>query len=232
MDELPLNPESIASEHSVEPSERMTPETAQWGNGISRHFEQFVKQFGGGGPIGRIATALARGELGTESLKWTIDGQGESEEGWFRKGLLDLVLSYIQSSALEGVISDQCRRNIHLLKLCLGIREGEFFSERPAEVAAVLGEQLDYILDDLQIDNAEDLYQVELQAVFDLSYDHYLQLTRSAFERSLTAIRLDLGRAEMRHDKAAASDLYKKAQALEPIALLALNQPRTLGALY
>lgn len=146
--------------------------------------------------------------------------------------MLDLVLDYVGTIAERGRISFDAAKDVEMLKVDFEIREGDFFVHRPVEVAVILSHQLDRILEDLQIDNAEDLYQVELQKAFDLGYDQYLQLTRPAFERMLLTSQLAVAEAEAQGDSEAVLRLQEKASALEPIVRLSLLQPRSIGALY
>lgn len=199
---------------------------------VGSHFQRYVERRGAKGTTGEVASALAQRQLGSGVIPGILRTYGDAHEIWFRKQLLDLVLDFIEAAVTDGAISEKITQDIRSLKEDLGIREGEFFKYRPAEVAAILGQQLDYILEDLQIDTAEDLYQVELQDVFDLSYDQYLQLTRSAFERALETLREAIHRAEWSRDNDALSRLQQQRSALEPVAQLALAQKRTLGSLY
>ena len=101
--------------------------------------------------------------------------------------------------------------------------DGEFMARRPTEVAVVIDEQLERILDDGIVDGAEELEQVELQSAFGLAYDDYLLVSRRAFER----VHAELTRAAP-HDPVA----REKLRLLEPMYRLVTSRPRTLGALF
>lgn len=74
------------------------------------------------------------------------------------------------------------RQAIRRLKVGLGIEEGAFYARRRAEVRDVLTSQVRHLLIDESVDYSEALYQVELQRLFDLGYDQYLELTRDEFK--------------------------------------------------
>lgn len=119
-------------------------------------------------------------------------------------------------------------KDITTLQTLLRIPPSAYSKVRPVEVATILRQQLEEILADAVIDRAEDLYQVELQAIFGLGYDEYLRMTRVVFERVWDELQQE---AALQHvDRAAL--IHVKITAIEPIVRLALAQPRSTGALY
>lgn len=201
-------------------------------NSLSDHFTKTLAETGPHGAVGELLSFLAQGTLDGMAFTEIIKRHGVSRELWFRKQRLDLVLGYVSHLLDASRLIKDDLATLAELKNCLGIAEGEFISLRPAEVASILVVQLNQILVDDYIDPGEDLYQLELQTVFDLSYDQYLQLTRAEFEREMASLNERVEAAQNSLKDAIAQDLDRKIRALEPIYRLAVAQPRTLGALY
>jgi hypothetical protein len=181
------------------------------------------------GPIGELVAQIATGHLDPISYHSICERHGVAREPWLRSQCLDLVLSYVRHCLTSGQgLSPEHVRSLRALQSFLRVRDGEFLALRPAEVASVIREQLDEILADAVIDDGEELYQVELQAVFGLGYDDYLAMTRVVFER----VSADLSIQARAAEAPAAAAAAKKLDTLAPVVRIATARARTLGALY
>jgi hypothetical protein len=181
------------------------------------------------GAIGELVELLAREQVSPHQCREIIARDGLEREVWFHKDQLDLVLGYIESVLEAGTLDKDRQNDIAALKDWLDIKEGEFAMYRPSEVAAILQRQLETILADWQVDEAEDVYQVALQTAFDLGYDQYLALTRVVLERAWAEL---LSLSDSKVDSHSSIVLQKRLAALEPLYRLAVAQPRTMGDLY
>lgn len=198
---------------------------------VTGHFRSRLDQAKDGDSYRPLLEALSSPTLDSLTFDSGISPADRKEE-WFRKAVLDLILDCVTTLLEDRPLSEADLAIIREIKRRLHIREGDFFKYRPVEIAALLCAELEKILEDLTIDTKEDLYQVELQAVFDLSYDQYLRLTRRAFEEAHETLETQLRVAQQTRDPARLTSLIAKAKVLEPIVELALSQPRTLGMLY
>lgn len=198
---------------------------------IVDHFSSVGTARGVKGPTGELIAVLAGGRATAGDYHALVERHGLARERWFQKDRLDLVLSFVVSQLDDDTELVSLVGYAAWLKTFLHIREGEFVEHRAAEMAAILGEQLDRILADGEIDEEEELRQVHLQQVFDLSYDDYLRLTRRAFEIAMADFRALLDAAE-RTNAPGAPELRRKLRLLEPLHALATSQYRSLGALY
>lgn len=201
----------------------------EWSAAVREYFTQVAIERGAQSPIGEFIALLASGQAAPGLYSEVVERHGLLREHWFRNDRLDLVLGYVRAALEAGPLDRERQRDVTHLKEWLEIAEGEFATHRPVEVATLLQGQLEVILDDREISEAEDLYQVELQRAFDLGYDQYLAFTRTVLERvrsDLSMVNADAlagpARARLRRQRAA----------LEPLYCLAVAQPRTLGALY
>jgi hypothetical protein len=84
---------------------------------------------------------------------------------------LHLIFEYIKTSLEDDVLTDQEKENIHFLKLCFRIKPGEFYFHNKPDVENVLTSQLSRIYRDDFISEKEALLKVDLQEIFDLSFD-------------------------------------------------------------
>ncbi len=193
---------------------------------IAKYFGE-VAEKGNRGPIGELAVLLSQGKLEPAVFAAHVRANGLEGEEWFRRQVLDLSLGFIRDALGANTLTAASLADIRSVNAFLHIAAGDFFACRPAEVAAVLGEQLMLILEDAEISNDEELLQVELQAAFGLGYDEYLALGRTAFERAFLDLQL-----QQSMPGANAQSLGRKLSALEPIYRLATLRKRTLGALY
>jgi HNH endonuclease len=112
-----------------------------------------------------------------------------------KEEILDMLLVYINLVLNDGVITENEAGNIKLLKRFFKIKEGDFYNLRYDEVDEVLNRQLERLYLDDKIDEAESLYKVGLQELFDLSYDQFLEFSnkqdKAALQRGATLPALD-----------------------------------------
>jgi hypothetical protein len=179
------------------------------------------------GPIGELSSILATGVLDPATFRAHVARHGVRKETWFRLQVLDLAFGFVQATVTDRHLTRESLADIRALTTFLEIPDGEFLEHRPAEIAALLGVQLERILEDLEISSDEELYQLDLQSVFGLGYDDYLALTRRALEQA----HVDLSR-QAGETGPSADEARRKLKALEPIYRLATAQRRSLGAMY
>lgn len=196
---------------------------------VQEHFAQWADRRGTRGAIGELTGILASGKADPERYHEIVARDGLEREIWFRKDRLDLVLGYVESALETGSLDRERQRDISALKEWLDIAEGDFARYRPSEVSAILQKQLELILADLRVDEAEDVYQVVLQTAFDLGYDQYLAFPRVTLERAWAELST---LSETAGSRPSTDHLQSRRAALEPLYRLAIAQPRTLGDLY
>lgn len=93
-----------------------------------------------------------------------------------QKEFLDLILYYIEIALKDGVLTIKEKENILFLKKLFKIEEKSFYKFKKQEIAEILKVQLQRIyLNDLKIDNSETLFKVDLQEIFNLGYDEFLE---------------------------------------------------------
>jgi hypothetical protein len=199
---------------------------------LARFVEARLSDIAVSGWMRTLLATLGQPDGNRQTLEQILDLHGLSQNEAVRKEIIDLVLQFVEESLRQGGLTDSLIAEIKEMKLFLDVREGEFFNYRPVEISEILIKQLNAILDDFIIDRREDLYQVELQAAFDLGYDQYFALTRRAFEEAVELWDAQIRQAQASHQGDVIATLKDKREELEPFVKLALAQQRTIGGLY
>ena len=98
----------------------------------------------------------------------------------FKNEALKILILYIRLALNDNILSIEEKNNIKFLKLLFGIKDGDFKDNESiyTQVKNIINIQLQLIyLDDDSIDNSEALHKVDLQEIFGLSYDDFLNIT-------------------------------------------------------
>ena len=87
---------------------------------------------------------------------------------------LDVVVDYAQLCLEDGILTSEEIKNVTLLKLFLGIEEGDFYRNgKKSIVKEVLTKQLQLMFADGIIDATEAILMSDMQGLFGLSYTEY-----------------------------------------------------------
>ena len=109
---------------------------------------------------------------------------------------LSLIIDYSKVILEDGIITKDEMRNISMLKLFYRIKEGEFFEYgKKDDITDVLLQQLRKLYADDSIDRDEAVMKTELQELFGLCYDDFLEINniaaKEAIERGADMSKLD-----------------------------------------
>lgn len=154
---------------------------------LARIFGAYIDRFRPAGPLGRIVRELA---TGTPSRLQVLEIMGEdgTDDDVLRAGMLDLVLEYIREALHDNHLSSEEQSSVRYLKSMLNVSEGDFWRLRKPEITELLKAQIESIMEDGVVSWAEAIQKVELQRVFDLGYDQFLEVTepmRLPYDRQL-----------------------------------------------
>lgn len=105
----------------------------------------------------------------TASIKQAHDKKLKSQ-------FLEIIIAYIQESLEDDCLSKEEISNVELLKQLFRIQEGEFIRIKPIAVQEILSSQIRKMFLDKKVDGLEAVQKVELQGLFDLSYDQFLKI--------------------------------------------------------
>ena len=155
---------------------------------LRRVFARYVASERLDSPVGAIAELVAKNELARDAVDRVLAEYNVTVSGTFRDGLLDLILDTVRISLQDHRLTAPEQQFFRELKGYLRIPEGAFYKHRRGEIADLLSAQVTRMIDDGLVDLDESLLQVELQRLFDLGYDQYLELTREPATRLIDGL--------------------------------------------
>jgi hypothetical protein len=145
--------------------------------------------------LGEIVAAISKGEMDKTKFDDILRTHGIGSTADIKSDLLDIILSYINLVLDDDYVTSNEGENVKFLKLFFRIREGDFYKMKYHEIEKLLDRQLEHMYEDNRINTEEALQKVELQELFDLSYDQFLHLSdkavRAAIARGADPTNLD-----------------------------------------
>jgi hypothetical protein len=157
-------------------------------------FEKLLSTENFGDVVNTIAELISQGMLTSVSLD-TILNEYNIKLDKIKSNILDMILSYINITLEDNYIMEKEASNVNFLKRFFKIKEGDFYSLKYYDIERILEKQFEHMYKDNSINNVEALQKFELQELFNLSYDQFLQLSekavRSAIARGANLMDLD-----------------------------------------
>ena len=114
-------------------------------------------------------------------LKKLVAAENEFGKDYRRRQLqemVDLVLYFLRWCLDDHKITAAEIEALNELRILLDIQDGDLYGERKVVIRELLERQIDWMEADFRISYAEELYLVDIQRIFDLSYDQLLELSR------------------------------------------------------
>ena len=84
---------------------------------------------------------------------------------------LHLIIEYIKNILEDDILTVTEKENVKFLKVIFRIQPGDFYCHNKADIEATIAFQLSKIYQDNCISDDEALLKVDLQEIFDLSFD-------------------------------------------------------------
>ena len=167
------------NEYSVQDSaaSRRTLREALGVYGEAPHLQEVTRE---------VLTLAASGDL-TRDAALELARANRPERG-YEGELVDAVLNIIEEALRDHHLTADERIEIRVIRHQLGLSEGALLLHRRERIADLLIREMKRLLADKKVDAAEALYQVDLQEIFDLSYDEYCAMTKSAADEIISAL--------------------------------------------
>jgi hypothetical protein len=130
----------------------------------------------------------------------------------FKNEALKILILYIRLALNDNILSIEEKNNIKFLKLLFGIKDGDFKDNESiyTQVKNIINIQLQLIyLDDDSIDYSEALHKVDLQEIFGLSYDDFLNITNH-FDLLILGKSLDKETKTLKESEDFISEAFRK----------------------
>ena len=132
-----------------------------------------------------ILNLIIEDKMNSIELNRYLDEQGLSIKD-VKLESLQIIINYANICLEDDILSEEEMRNIHLLKLFLKVKEGDFISfGKKQEIKEILIWQLRKLYQDDVIDKEEALMKNNLQSLFDLSYDQFLEIVNEVAQDSI-----------------------------------------------
>ena len=190
-------------------------------------FRQYVIPADASSALKEIVTHLIADNLLRATFDEVCSKYGLKHSIDLKEELLDLVLFYIRSCLTDHPLTADEISNVHRLKLIFHIREGNLHSSRGEEINEILVAEIAKILSDKSVDPAEALRLVDLQRVFDLSYDQFLQLVREPIDKIVNEL-IDQITADGVVTPEDQQTMYRQIMALDTVYELSAAQKKRL----
>jgi hypothetical protein len=153
---------------------------------LKQPFGQILSTENFGEVVNDIAELIFHGQLTREKVENLLNEYGIKNYDKIKNGILNLILSYITWVLQDNYITTKEADSVKFLKQFFKIKEGDFYQTRFHEVERILDKQLEHMYQDDTIIIEEALQKVELQQLFDLSYDQFLELSNKAVKNALS----------------------------------------------
>lgn len=142
---------------------------------LSENYKKFVKSNPCNNEvIQNIEIALTNKKTTSDDIKKLIDQHDEFSN--LRGEILDYLISYANYILSDDYISEEELYDFSVLKQVFKVKPGEFIKSKEFQVIEVLKQQFIRMYADNFIDKREAITNVNLQFMFDLSYDEFEKL--------------------------------------------------------
>ena len=138
---------------------------------LNEVFANYINSRHPTGPLADIVEILAAVGASKAAVEEVFKALGKRASTRLNNALLDLFLFYVDFCLRDHELTADEKLNIKHLKILFHIQEGQLYDLRRDAIKELLRVEMHRIMEDNQIDSIEDLHEVELQAVCDLSYD-------------------------------------------------------------
>ena len=120
-----------------------------------------------------IVDLLKKGEFSIKDIDKILSRHSIKSIILLKNEALNLLLDYIEIVLDKDSLDPNKYYNIAILKRVFKIKEGDFFNLKFDLVENILNREFEKLYNDNVIDSKEEIFKVDLQSIFDLSYDQF-----------------------------------------------------------
>lgn len=152
---------------------------------LSNNFKDFVKShFSDNKQVGEIISIIIAQDASIAKLKdYLLDHPNVLE--LIKLDALQYLLLYVNDTLKDDCITSEELNDFLALKRIFDIKQGDFFKYKEFEVQEILQQQFLRMYSDHFIDQNEAITQVNLQIMFDLSFDEFEKLKKQEVIQAL-----------------------------------------------
>ncbi len=154
---------------------------------FSKYFSEFVETFildNNSEYLNEILKSI-QNNFEHDSFELILKQKGIRNIEDIKRESLDLLISYANFILKDDIISGVEIQDFTFLKRIFKIREGDFVKNKNFAINEVLKKEFIRIYSDNHISEKETLLQLNLQSLFDLSYDEFEHLKKDEIINSL-----------------------------------------------
>ncbi len=137
---------------------------------LSSAFEKIQNELELSGYLKEVCLHIVEKTFTKNVLEEILTNNGVNES-IAKVDLIHLIFEYIKIALQDNVLTISEKEDIKLLKLWFGIQPGDFYFHNNYNIENIITDQLTRIYQDNFITEEEALFKVDLQEIFDLSFD-------------------------------------------------------------
>lgn len=166
-------------------------------NELIKLLERLLAQYQYSPAMAAVLQSIVDGKWTSIRYKEILAENGvRSNSVEFKEECLDVALQFARLCLEDDALSDEEIKGMNMLKRLLFIEEGDFYKyDRRDAVEGIIAAQLYRLYDDNFINYSEAVHKVELQGLFNLSYEQFESIVKDiaqdALERGADFINLD-----------------------------------------
>ena len=135
--------------------------------------------------ICEIAELIAENNLNKKTIQDILTKFSIGKVKDIKNELLDILIDYTYFLLEDNALTDTEKRNFDFLKLYFEIKEGDFYTYKLPEIKLILDKQLDELYSDNLVTREERIHKVDLQDLFDLSYDQLDEIKEGIVKKTI-----------------------------------------------
>lgn len=126
------------------------------------------------------------GQMSSLALDKVLADKGIRRITDIKEKTLDVLLDYADIILEDDVLSQEELRNLKMLKLFFRVEEGDFQKNNKFKrVETIIVHQLEKLYEDGVLENHEELHQSDLQGVFGLGHDEFMNIVNKVANEHL-----------------------------------------------
>jgi len=125
-----------------------------------------------------IAQNIYNNGFDTESRDLILRQHDIVDVVYIKERALNFIIDYIKMVLNDYIVSEKERENVTLLKYYFKIKEGDFYKYKYREITEILYWQFEKIYEDKIVTKEEAVHKVEVQGLFSLSLDQFLEIKK------------------------------------------------------
>lgn len=137
---------------------------------LSNAFLQIEKKFNLKGYLKKICDEITLKTISRKRIEDLLKSENINYS-IAKVAFLHLIFAYIVIALEDNILTRTEKEDIKFLKLLFRIQPGDFYLHNKTDIEAALTFQLSKMYEDCYVTNEEALLKVDLQEIFDLSYD-------------------------------------------------------------